>query len=146
VDAAVPFAPEAKCHPQRVTRRTFVGEVERAKETATMLRRNASIALVFCGSFGLFACGGSQTPPEAPNGGTAPVPAPPPVSTEGVPSRAEVTAEACESGGGKVVGDIGDGAIHRPDYRCPGGAAPTGNIRAPEGGPMAVEGSVCCPQ
>jgi len=57
-----------------------------------------------------------------------------------------LTAEACEAGGGAVVGDIGDGAIHRADYRCPSGAAPRGNIRAPEGGPIAVEGSVCCPQ
>ena len=114
-----------------------------------MLRRHASSAALLLTSVALFACGGSQTPPEAPNESApleAPVAAPPPAPSEGAPSRAEVTAEACESGGGKVVGDIGDGAIHRPDYRCPSGAPPTGNIRAPEGGPMGVEGSVCCPQ
>jgi hypothetical protein len=114
-----------------------------------MLRRHASTASLLFTGFALFACGGSETPPEAPSGSApleAPAAAPPPAPSEGAPSRAEVTAEACESGGGKVVGDIGDGAIHRPDYRCPSGAAPTGNIRAPEGGPMGVEGSVCCPQ
>lgn len=60
--------------------------------------------------------------------------------------RPQLTAEECEAQGGTVVGDIGDGAVHRPDYTCPGGAAPTGNIMAAEGEPMAVEGAVCCPE
>jgi hypothetical protein len=116
----------------------------------TMLRaRDALIAVSVCAQF--VACGGSQTPAETPSeDAPAQVPAaePAPVPSDGVPSpaRPELTAEACEAGGGKVVGDIGDGAIHRPDYRCQGGAAPTGAIRAPAGGAMAVEGSVCCPQ
>lgn len=111
--------------------------------------RDASIAALLATSFGFFGCGGSQTPPESPSESApaeAPAAEPAPPPSDGAPSRAEVTAEACEAAGGKVVGDIGDGAIHRPDYRCPGGAAPTGNIRAAEGGPMGVEGSVCCPQ
>jgi hypothetical protein len=57
-----------------------------------------------------------------------------------------MTAQDCEAAGGTVVGDIGDGAIHRPEYVCASGVAPTGSIRAPEGAPMAVEGSVCCPK
>ena len=40
--------------------------------------------------------------------------------------------------GGNVVGDIGDGAIHRPEYRCPSGSPPIGRIA------LGVEGSVCC--
>jgi hypothetical protein len=60
--------------------------------------------------------------------------------------RPSLTAQECEAGGGTVVGDIGDGAIHKPDYKCASGAAPTGSIRAAEGGPMAVEGAVCCPK
>jgi hypothetical protein len=55
-----------------------------------------------------------------------------------------LTAEECEAKGGSVVGDIGDGATQRPDYVCPSGGAPMGNIKAPAGGPMGVEGSVCC--
>jgi len=57
-----------------------------------------------------------------------------------------LTAEACEAGGGAIVGDIGDGAIHRAEYRCPNGAKPSGSIRALGAGPIAVEGSVCCPR
>jgi hypothetical protein len=86
------------------------------------------------------ACGGSHSPARAP------AEEPTPSSAEPAPQRAELTAEACEAGGGSVVGDIGDGAIHRADYRCPSGAAPSGNIRPAEGGPIAVEGSVCCPK
>ena len=64
--------------------------------------------------------------------------------TQGSTSKTLSSAE-CEQAGGQVVGDIGDGAIHAPGYRCPGsGAAPLGTIRD-EGGPIAVEGAVCCP-
>jgi len=111
-------------------------------------RWTSSFITSFVTSVGLLACGGSQSPPETPN-------ETPPASEPGTPSgatndekpaRPELTAEACESSGGTVVGDIGDGAIHRPDYRCPSGAAPSGTIKAPAGGPIAVEGSVCCPK
>jgi hypothetical protein len=85
------------------------------------------------------SCGGTPSPPAASEAEAKPEPASP-------GSRPQLTAEACEAGGGMVVGDIGDGAIHRPDYRCPSGAAPSGSIRAAEGGPIAIEGSVCCPK
>jgi hypothetical protein len=59
--------------------------------------------------------------------------------------RPGLTAAACEEQGGTVVGDIGDGAIHQPDYRCPdSGEAPIGTITADPDGPVAIEGAVCC--
>ena len=61
-------------------------------------------------------------------------------------SRPQLTAQDCEAKGGTVVGDIGDGAIHRPDYKCPSGMAPIGSIAGSPGEPIAVEGSVCCPE
>jgi hypothetical protein len=90
------------------------------------------------------ACSKSQTPttttPEpTPTGEPASEPA-----TDGG-GRPEMTAAACEAAGGKVVGDIGDGAIHQPDYKCAdSGAAPMGTIMPDAGGPAAVEGAVCC--
>jgi len=89
----------------------------------------------------LVACGGQQTPPNAPE--VEPKPAAQPTNA---PAPSALTAEACEASGGVVVGDIGDGAIHRPEYRCANGAPPKGNIQAPAGGPIAIEGSVCCPK
>lgn len=72
-------------------------------------------------------------------------PAAPPAPAPAPAAPAELTAKACEAAGGKVIGDIGDGAIHRPDYRCPGtGAPPSGAIVAEPGGPIASEGAVCC--
>lgn len=97
------------------------------------------------------ACGGSQPPPEPPAEEAAqPSEAETPTDPVTVPpdatgSREELSTEQCEASGGMVVGDIGDGAIHRPEYRCPNGAPPSGNIRPAEGGPIAIEGSVCCP-
>lgn len=112
-----------------------------------MAKATASLASILT-CVALAACGGSQSPAETPSDAHPPAePSGDGVGTaEPAPARAEVTAEACEANGGTVVGDIGDGAIHRPDYRCPSGAAPTGSIRSPEGGPVAIEGSVCCPQ
>ncbi|MDQ3035669.1 MAG: hypothetical protein M3Y87_24905 [Myxococcota bacterium] len=52
--------------------------------------------------------------------------------------RPLLTAEECTGQGGTVVGDIGDGATHSPDYLCPNGAPPIANV------PLGVEGSVCC--
>jgi hypothetical protein len=103
----------------------------------------------FVTSLALLGCGGSQSPPEAPSEtppGAEPGAKPSDASGGDAPTRPELTAEACEASGGSVVGDIGDGAIHRPDYRCPSGAPPSGAIKAPAGGPIAVEGSVCCPK
>jgi len=82
--------------------------------------------------------GCSAAPPAAPPR----APAPAPTETE----RKQLTSEQCEAQGGEVVGDIGDGATQRPDYVCPGGKPPAGNIAPPEGGPMPVEGAVCCPR
>jgi hypothetical protein len=97
-------------------------------------------------SAGFSGCGGTQSPSETP---PSAAPETPPAAEPAPPEnglRPDLTAEACAANGGVVVGDIGDGAIQRPDYRCPSGAPPTGNIRAPEGAPMAIEGSVCCPK
>jgi hypothetical protein len=53
-------------------------------------------------------------------------------------ARREMTQEDCTAKGGTLVGDIGNGATHRPDFRCPSGSPPIGNV------PLGVEGSVCC--
>lgn len=133
----------------------FVRETERKGHprlpaTASCYSRipmqNVSVLASLIACVGLFACGGSQSPTETPSEAppaSEPVPAP---SSASGGTRPQLTAEACEAGGGSVAFDIGDGAIHRPEYRCPSGAAPSGAIKAPEGGPVAVEGSVCCPK
>lgn len=94
----------------------------------------------------LAACGGSTAPASS----TA-APAPAPATTEAPPSAkgadagSAPTAEECEASGGRVVYDIGDGAIHRPGYRCPGsGQPPIGPIRFEPGKPIPIEGAVCC--
>lgn len=75
---------------------------------------------------------------------------PPTAESEGLPTgndatRPEITAADCEADGGSVVGDIGDGAVHQSDYVCESnGQPPVGTITAEEGGPMGVEGAVCC--
>jgi len=85
----------------------------------------------------LAGCGSSQQPPQGPTNGDP---------ATGVPGRKALTQEQCEAQGGSVVGDIGDGATHRPDYVCPSGKPPLGDIAPPAGGPAAVEGAVCCPR
>lgn len=89
----------------------------------------------------LVACGPStstpttESPEPAPPGGELPEPA----------SRDSISAADCEAQGGTVVGDIGNGAIHKPDYVCPEtGVAPLGSIAPAEGEPVATEGAVCC--
>lgn len=72
-------------------------------------------------------------------------PAPPADQPAQGSERPSLTTAECEARAGRVVGDIGDGAIHRPDYTCEGGQPPLGNIKPSEGEPIAVEGSVCCP-
>lgn len=92
---------------------------------------------------GLAGCG-AQSEPAMPAGeGQAPAKEAP---AEASAKRPSLTAQECEAAGGTVVGDIGDGAIHEPDYKCASGAAPTASIRPAEGGPVAVEGAVCCPK
>lgn len=78
---------------------------------------------------------GGAVPPDQ---GAAPAPT-------GDSERPSMTAAECEAKQGRVIGDIGDGAIHRPDYRCEGGQPPLASVRATEGEPVAIEGQVCCP-
>lgn len=60
-------------------------------------------------------------------------------------ARAKMTAEECRAAGGRVIGDIGDGRIHRPGYLCPEtGEAPIGTVVPDRSQPIAIEGSVCC--
>jgi hypothetical protein len=95
-------------------------------------------------TFGLVLTAACSKPPAAPPS-TTPEPGDEGVPGPGVEERPGLTAQACEAEGGQVVGDIGDGAIHRPDYRCPdSGEAPLGSIVADPSGPVAVEGAVCC--
>jgi hypothetical protein len=101
---------------------------------------NLGLAVSMMG-LGSVACGGSQPPPVEPAKPSEVAPPAPEGET-----RPTVSAQQCEASGGTVVGDIGDGAIHRPDYRCASGAKPTASISNPEGGPIAIEGSVCCPR
>ena len=96
------------------------------------------------------ACGGAQTEPATPSGTNAPAKAstanPTPQAAPGKGERPSMTAQECEAAGGTVVGDIGDGAIHKPDYVCASGSPPSASVRAAEGQPVAVEGNVCCPK
>jgi len=78
----------------------------------------------------LAGCAASQPSPQEPS----------------TPERKALTQAQCEAQAGFVLGDIGDGATHRPDYLCPGGKPPLGDIVPPAGGPIATEGSVCCPR
>jgi hypothetical protein len=80
------------------------------------------------------------TPPPT---DTAVEPKPAPTGTP--VERPSLTDAECQAKGGTIVGDIGDGAIHRPDYTCESGKPPIGTIRAEAGAPVAVEGAVCCP-
>jgi hypothetical protein len=84
------------------------------------------------------ACGSKSSPaPETPT--TTPDAAAP-------SARPSISTADCEAQGGEVVGDIGDGAVHRSDYVCASGGPPIGSIanNAAAGEPVAVEGSVCC--
>lgn len=106
--------------------------------------RSASFILLVLGA-ALTGCSKQQAEPAAP---PEPTDAPAEPAAEAPPAAAErpqLTADECSAQGGTVVGDIGDGAIHRPDYKCPSGAAPSGSIRNSGDGPVPIEGSVCCP-
>jgi hypothetical protein len=80
----------------------------------------------------LAGCGASQAPTDD--------------SSKGVSERKTLAQPECEAQGGTVVGDIGNGAIHRPGYLCPSGKPPLGTIVPRAGEPIPVEGSVCCPK
>lgn len=90
-------------------------------------------------------CPKGGTDPEPPTT-SQPQPADDGAVDEPPTERPTLTTAECQAQGGTVVGDIGDGAIHRPEYVCEGsGKPPIGTIKAAEGEPIAVEGSVCCP-
>ena len=94
--------------------------------------KRVSFALLF-----LVACKPAAAPDQPSHSDALP-------SGSGGPD-ATVTAAECADAGGSVVGDIGDGAIFKPDYVCQSsGEPPTARIVAEEGGPLGVEGSVCC--
>ena len=60
-------------------------------------------------------------------------------------NRPTLSRQECLDQGGVVVGDIGDGAIHRDDYRCAiNGEPPVATILPAAGEPIAFEGEVCC--
>lgn len=82
-----------------------------------------SLVLVF------FGCGGAES--EGPHD--------PPLPTTPSAERPSLSAAECEARGGRVVGDIGDGRTHRPDYRCDDGQEPIADV------PLGIEGAVCCP-
>ncbi|MEQ9366078.1 MAG: hypothetical protein RIF32_17675 [Leptospirales bacterium] len=60
-------------------------------------------------------------------------------------ARAIISPDACEARGGVIIGDPGDGRIHRPKYLCPSGKPPLAAVRYETGDMIPVEGSVCCP-
>jgi hypothetical protein len=94
------------------------------------MSRHALLALVLLVAA---ACGGRSTPPDAPP------------DTDTPAARAELTAAQCQAQGGRVVGDIGDGATQRPDFRCPDSdQPPLANVVSGPGQPMGIEGAVCC--
>ncbi len=96
---------------------------------------------------GLLTTGCANKTAGDPKGDAVP-PSDPPASEQPASTDAErppLTTAECEAKSGRVVGDIGDGAIHRPDYTCEGGQKPIGSIKPGEGEPVAIEGSVCCP-
>lgn len=96
------------------------------------------------GAVALISVGCSATPtptPEAVPTTEAPTLNPTQVPTgeaPGDPQTKEMSQEDCAAKGGSLVGDIGNGAIHRPEYRCPSGSPPIGRVA------LGVEGSVCC--
>jgi hypothetical protein len=70
---------------------------------------------------------------------------PPPSTAEKfAPSRPALNRQDCLDAGGLVVGDIGDGRIHRQDYACPNGQSPIGTIIYGKEEAMPLEGEVCC--
>lgn len=58
--------------------------------------------------------------------------------------RDEYTRQECTDMDGRIVGDIGDGAIFKDDYTCDSsGLPPIANI-VQDVEPFAIEGEVCC--
>ena len=59
--------------------------------------------------------------------------------------RPLLTMAQCAEMGALIVGDPGDGRVHRPDYVCEGGVPPLGTIQFEARESISIEGSVCCP-
>lgn len=119
--------------------------------------RTGLLALTFCTLAAVGCSRGSEEPGQEPgSGGSAeegPGSQPQPGLDPGIDpglggsaERVELSVSECADANGTVVGDIGDGAIHRPGYLCASGHPPLGRIRPEPGGPIGVEGSVCCPR
>lgn len=56
----------------------------------------------------------------------------------------QMTTNECAQAQGVVVGDIGDGRIHRQGYLCENGEVPLGTIVFINSDAIPVEGAVCC--
>lgn len=100
-----------------------------------------SIALVvqICG-LGLAGCTQTNSQDEAEVGARKS----PQSGSELHVARVGLTVAQCQEQGGFVVGDIGNGAIHRADYLCASGKKPIGSILYTANDSIAVEGAVCC--
>jgi hypothetical protein len=106
------------------------------------VRRVAGLVFALAAMISTAACGGGQTAPSPP--GTTPPNRVTP-GGDGDEVRGTLTPEQCKAAGGEVIGDIGDGAVHQRDYRCPQSAAPPiATIVTEPGQPIGVEGAVCC--
>ena len=86
---------------------------------------------------------GSQPRPEPvdPPATAAPTAAPTdPGPPDVAPSQRPVlTVDQCKTQGGAIVGDIGDGATGRPEFRCPSGKPSMSRVR------VGRDGGACCP-
>jgi len=68
-----------------------------------------------------------------------------PLPMEPTAERPTMTRDECTAAGGVITGDIGNGAIHRPDYVCAGnGQPPIATVVPADTEPFALEGEVCC--
>lgn len=105
-----------------------------------MIRTILSVSLLVL----IVSCSSTKSPAsavETEHTDESPVVVPPNTDAE----RPMMTRAECEANKGRIVSDIGDGAIHRPDYTCESGKPPLGSIKPAEGEPIATEGAVCCP-
>ena len=62
----------------------------------------------------------------------------------GLKHGSQMTYQECIQANGVVVGDIGNGQIHHPDYLCNNGEVPLGTIVPAMDEAVPTEGSVCC--
>jgi hypothetical protein len=103
------------------------------------------ISIVLSLALAAAAACSKKNPDSEPTTTPEPTTEQPPADDGNHEERPGLTAATCEAQGGKVIGDIGDGAVNKPDYRCPdSGEPPLGSVVAEPGGPVAIEGSVCC--